>query len=136
MSNVLGSSYGFFSSAYLVDGDQDKMESYLFICAIVLTSPILLMIFSIRNPIDFEAPHKTKKLTIKQTLKKCYKDPKSLIMIFSLSSYLGIGWILQASIDAILPNYSTISIGYMGLSMCIAGIIGGLSASLTLSKQV
>lgn len=50
--------------------------------------------------------------------------------IFCLSLYLGISWTFEAVLDVMLDGYSVLDIGYIGLTMNLAGTLGGLGSSL------
>lgn len=102
-SNVMGLSYGYLMGAYLVGKPfidkhdenaeiTDEMNTYLLIEAIGMAIPFFLHLAVLKNepkimPNAAEEQHT--KLNMKDSLKKCFLNYKNILVIFSLSLYLG-----------------------------------------------
>lgn len=74
-------------------------------------------------------------MNLKKSLKLLWKRPKNILNLLILSSFLGLSWTLVSVVEEILPDsYGVLDIGLIGLTMNVAGTIGGLVGSIYMEK--
>ena len=79
--------------------------------------------------------YKVKK-PIKESLETIFCNSRNLILLFCFSIYLGICWSFIAAVDYFLRpmNYTTLEVGYIGITMSLTGAVAGAFATVYLEQ--